>query len=282
MCYQKHVLTKHQLEPLSEGRIACTKKCYEKAMKMAVDGDDGRKGGWLNDGIHGPEDPNTSMKILLDWWMEEGNYSKYCGKNNDGVKKKQFCDILAQKMSKETLSSRDSKSVKSKIEHLERAWRKAHDFATSATGAGIQENDGVEKFEELVKKRCPFYYDLLDIMQDRASSKPKVTNYELEGDIEDEENEDVDLGIDEDGEDCDNVSAFSTTSKTTTRSSASKRPASAIKSVSSASKKGKVSRRRMASSPALDDELSAAIGDANLAAQHCLSEMERHHKAVLI
>ena len=55
------------------------------------------------------------MKILLDWWMEEGNYSKYLVKHNDGVKTKEFCDALAAKMTKETSSTRDGRNVKSKI-----------------------------------------------------------------------------------------------------------------------------------------------------------------------
>ena len=51
MCYQKHVLGRHKLEPLSGGRIACTKKCYEKAMKSSVgadaNADETRKGNWM-------------------------------------------------------------------------------------------------------------------------------------------------------------------------------------------------------------------------------------------
>ena len=133
------------------------------------------------------------MKILLDWWMEEGNYSKYCGKNSEGIKKKQFCDILADRMSKEAISQRDGRNVKSKIEHVKRTWKKAHDFATSATGAGIQASDGLTKFEDLVKGKCPFYYDLLDIMQDRASSKPKVTNYDLENEVNIDDDDDDDV-----------------------------------------------------------------------------------------
>ena len=290
MCYQKHVLQKHQLQPLSDGRVACTKKCYEKALKSNVDGEDGRKGGWFNDGIHGPDDPNTSMKILLDWWMEYGNYSRYCGKNNDGVKKKRFCDSLAEKMSKETLTNRDSKSVKSKIEHIERAWRKAHEFATSVTGAGIQEQDGVEKFEELVKKKCFCYYDLLDIMQDRASSKPKVTNYDLEDDddiLDGEEGDDEKSGgndrtvsVDALDRGTDDMSAVSEASKSIL-SKGSKRPPSSSKSVSKSVSSAKKARVRKSSPTALmDDDISAAMNEAATAAHNRLSEMQRHNKAL--
>lgn len=112
--------------------------------------------------------------------MAEGNYSKFCGKNNDGVKKIQFCNTLAEKMTRETRSERDGKQVLSKIQHVERSFRQAHNFVTSETGAGIKEKDGVAHFEDLVRKKCPHYYDLVDVMADRASSKPKATNYELD------------------------------------------------------------------------------------------------------
>ena len=269
---------KHQLEPLSGGRIACTKKCYERAIKASMntndDGDD-RKGSWFTDGKPGPDDPNTSMKILLDWWMEEGNYSKYCGKNNDGVKKKQFCDILAARMSKETMSSRDGKSVKSKIEHVERAWRKAHEFATSATGAGIQATDGVSKFEELVKKKCPFYYDIIEVMQDRASSRPKVTNYDL--DMEDDEAEMNLLG--DDG----GVSEMSDTESTIPNSVAnsvagSKRPSDHASR--SSAKKARAPRKSPSSTTLVDDDLSSSLAEANRAAAERFSEMQRHNKAL--
>ena len=185
MCYQGLLLKKYRdLVALAAGKVACTKKCHQKAVKEAAGGGDdadggGRKGNWDCDGKNGPDDPKTSVQILIDWWTTEGNYSKFCGKNNNGIKKTQFCAQLAQKMSSETLTTRDGKNVLSKIQHIERTFREAHNFATSETGAGIQENDN-STFEEAVKKKCPYYYELLDVMCDRASSKPKATSYNLE------------------------------------------------------------------------------------------------------
>jgi hypothetical protein len=122
-CFQGIVLKKNKLVPLPGGNVACTKKCYTKAAKeLAGCGDDmegGRKGNWDGDGMNGPDDPLTSMRILLDWWMTEGNYSKFCGKHNDGVKKRQFCNTLAQRINDHTTSKRDAKNVISKIQHLE-------------------------------------------------------------------------------------------------------------------------------------------------------------------
>ena len=48
---------------------------------------------WDRDGRLGESDPNTSMSILLEWWMIEGNYAKYRGTNNNGETQK--CSIQA-------------------------------------------------------------------------------------------------------------------------------------------------------------------------------------------
>jgi hypothetical protein len=118
-------MTKHNLDPLpgSNLNVACTKFHHSRATKDLLGigseekGDGLRKGNWECDGKHGPDDPHTSMKILLDWWMTEGNYSKFCGKKNDGVRKSQFAANLAIKMSSETTITRDRKSVLNKIQH---------------------------------------------------------------------------------------------------------------------------------------------------------------------
>jgi hypothetical protein len=99
--------------------------------------------------------------------------------NNQGMKKKQFefAASLANRMSTETNTKWDSKNVINKIQHIEKKWREAHNFATSETGAGIKEVDGEVSFDDIVQKKCPYYFELLDVMSDRASSAPKLTCY---------------------------------------------------------------------------------------------------------
>jgi len=92
MCYQGVILKQNKLDPLPNCKICCCKKCYFLVAGSVNDDDDdgietGKRGSWECDGLGGPADPNTSQKILLDWWLTEGNYAKYCGKGNDGVKK---------------------------------------------------------------------------------------------------------------------------------------------------------------------------------------------------
>jgi hypothetical protein len=110
MCFQGLLLSKHEFEALPDGNVACTKKCYKKAFKELVSGGEdegGRTGKWDSDGLNGPDDPHTSTAILIEWWMEEGNYCKFCGKNNGGIKKIQFATMLAKKMTKETTSKHE-------------------------------------------------------------------------------------------------------------------------------------------------------------------------------
>jgi hypothetical protein len=265
MCYHGLVVNKFSIDALPNGRAACTKKCHDKAMRELSGGgedqDEGaRVGKWDCDGKGGPDDPLTSMQILLDWWMEEGNYSKFCGKNNDGVKKIQFANILAEKMTKETVSKRDGKNVLNKIQHMERTWRLAHSFATSETGAGIKDGDGEVRFNELVIKRCPFYFDLLDIMADRASSEPRLTNYSAietptaDGDFSDMSDEgEVEAG--DEGQ-----------SVTTKRSS-----------VTGTSSKKKKPRK---SPTFMDENAISALTAGNAAMEKRMDELVRHNKVV--
>eukprot|EP00980_Cylindrotheca_fusiformis_P027431 scaffold20432_cov108-Cylindrotheca_fusiformis.AAC.2 len=108
--------------------------------------------------------------------MEEGNYSKFCGKNNDGVKKAEFCRSLAHKMTEETTSVRDAKNVLNKIQqHVEKKFHEAHNFATSETGAGLHQAEDPGTFEDAVKRKCPYYCSMRRVaMQSTGSSKPRA------------------------------------------------------------------------------------------------------------
>eukprot|EP00980_Cylindrotheca_fusiformis_P021323 scaffold8212_cov93-Cylindrotheca_fusiformis.AAC.3 len=174
-CYQTYLLEKHALQPLPGDYVVCTKKCYEKVAKeLSFGGYDnavveGRRGGGWNNDEKG-ENGRSSMKILLDWWTTEDNYARFRSNNKqDGITKREHCASLAEIMTQETLSKRDAKNVMNKIQHVEKKWNEAHNFATSETGAELQARDGgASIFEEVVKKKCPYYYDLLEIMGDRT------------------------------------------------------------------------------------------------------------------
>ena len=65
MCSQGILLKKHKLDELPGGRVACTKRCYEKAQKEAAGGGEevdggGRKGNWDCDAQMTPRRPCQS------------------------------------------------------------------------------------------------------------------------------------------------------------------------------------------------------------------------------
>jgi hypothetical protein len=125
----------------------------------AKSGTDASNGKWNPDGKNGSEDKHsTSMKILLNWMLSEGNYSKYCGKDNNGIRKQHFASLLAEQMKAETLSDgRTAKQIMEKIQQLEDSFREAHNFvATSETGAGIQEKEGNQTFQDIIRRKYTY------------------------------------------------------------------------------------------------------------------------------
>jgi hypothetical protein len=93
----------------------------------------------------------------------------------------------------------DSPSREAQTQLIEKQFKMAHDWGTTATGAGLEVNDR-DSFDDAMKQKCPQYFDLLDVMIERSSVKPKATNANLDssesednnddGDDEDEEEED--------------------------------------------------------------------------------------------
>ena len=82
---------------------------------------------------------------------------------------------------------RDGKQVMNKISHIEKSFRLAHDFANTETGQGLQENNWGE-FDDAIRHKCPYYFDLVEIFGDRASAKPKATSHDnLDSSDDDEE-----------------------------------------------------------------------------------------------
>jgi hypothetical protein len=134
----------------------CGKRCYNKQQhyikQRHKDSQDISKyNNWSKDG---PKDnpSNTSMKILLDWFLEEGgkNY-KYRGKHTNGLTKDLMAEKLAKKMNAMGVRiERNGKMVQNKINHIGLRWKLADNFV-NRTGQGLLENDQVQEFNDLVK-----------------------------------------------------------------------------------------------------------------------------------
>ena len=92
------------------------------------------------------------------------------------------------------LVKRDDKQVRNKIQHLERQFREAYDFANTETGAGLLREDQVV-FDDAVMQKCSNYYDLLDIFSDRASSKPRASN--MDNSLASSESDSISVSSDE-------------------------------------------------------------------------------------
>ena len=140
--------------------------------------------------------------------------------------------------------------------------------------------DGETTFQELVKTRCPFYYDLYDIMNDRASMKPKALSYDLSHDTDDT---DVDAAVDDD---CDFVlhhtkgtlepsdihvsdltgdGGFSDLSDTDGGGRATPSSSRA---------------KRLKKLPVWDDEAISILGEAHKRSVAKMEELVRHHKMI--
>jgi hypothetical protein len=116
--------------------VACSKRCYNKIHNAMVNNNipteyEAAHIPWEKDGQEGPEDINNSMAILLDWLMENGgsNYNMYRGKNLSGLTKNDYAEQIARKINSFGVrSKRTPNQVLSKIFHLEKTFRVAHDW----------------------------------------------------------------------------------------------------------------------------------------------------------
>ena len=179
-CYRDNFLkgSKPHFEQLNEGenpgKVACAVKCYKRCLsKFSLDMEQ-RNVLWYKDGPLGPDDPNNSESILIQWLIEPGNYAKYRAPPN-GQTKIGICEAISSKIrAAGILKDRPPASVKGKIENIEGLWRQTHDFAVH-TGAGIKVKDGVKAFEDACTNRFKYYFDLEEVFCDRASARAKHT-----------------------------------------------------------------------------------------------------------
>jgi hypothetical protein len=148
-----------------------TKACCSKFRV----GNQGPTTRWDSDGPNGLNTAPNSETILVDWWTTGDNWSVYRGgKKGNGktttAKKEQTWKMLSQRIADAGITvSRNAKAVGAKIARMEGEYKKAFDFVTN-TGQGLM--DEGKDITEIVKKMCPYYYELDPIMGSRASTRP--------------------------------------------------------------------------------------------------------------
>mmetsp|Transcript_48919 Transcript_48919/g.57146 ORF Transcript_48919/g.57146 Transcript_48919/m.57146 type:complete len:410 (-) Transcript_48919:149-1378(-) len=154
--------------------IICSKACYNKMVKgklLKAAKDSVPSGAkvtrfWHNDG---PNDSINSLSVLMNWLTTEGNYSRWRGGDKfSGVTKKTLATSIVNMIHDQVGVQRNQKHVINKITTIESGYRAASDWL-GATGAGVECQISVKEY---VMKLCPFFYDLQDVMEDRASTKP--------------------------------------------------------------------------------------------------------------
>ncbi|KAL7562789.1 hypothetical protein ACA910_020901 [Epithemia clementina (nom. ined.)] len=174
--YKLPTLVDSDAQPSNEEIPVCTKLCYKAVQKLVITGNDARIP-WDKDGKDGENDPYNSSRILLDWITTEGNYARFRGsRNGSGVCKIAICNRIADIINSAGVrKKRTGRQVQAKIEHIEACFRVAYDFANRETGQGLKEDDP-PGFKEAVTRKCPHYFELLDIFADRASACPRITS----------------------------------------------------------------------------------------------------------
>jgi hypothetical protein len=124
---------------------------------------------WTSDG---PDDDTCSMNVLLEWLTTGNNYTRWRGGDaTNGITKLVMANEIVHLIQQACVTTeRKANHVTDKIGTLERQFRAATDWLEN-TGSGVTDEESIKA---AVKKRCLYYYSLVEIMADRPSTRPLV------------------------------------------------------------------------------------------------------------
>ena len=199
--------------------VFCGKQCYnrEKTKQEEMENEElKRSTNWYQDGFDGGP---SSYDILLQWLTDQENANLYFGakdtsksssfQTEDGETKRGLCNKIARLIEEQTKSKRSTSAVRAKIADIFQLYKETSDWI-SQTGQGVKENEGEERFLEVVQKRCKFYWQLEPVMQDRHSIKPPF-NSDMPDDVSFDDSKKSDDNDTDDGDDSDHISQGSST-----------------------------------------------------------------------
>jgi len=153
---------------VDESAITCARTtCYGKMVKiLSQDGDVNVC--WDCDGPNGPDMEPNSLSVLIMWWMTEGNYVAYRGGKNHGGKTKDgyWAELSLRIKDMGIKVDRSPALIGAKIQCMEDQYRSASDWLMN-TGEGCLEHG--EDVATYMKKLCPFFYEIDEVMCDCAS-----------------------------------------------------------------------------------------------------------------
>ncbi|KAG9398320.1 hypothetical protein AC1031_014660 [Aphanomyces cochlioides] len=141
---------------------------------------------WQTDGVDGGK---SSMDVLISWISNESNYVRWRGGDkHSGATKASLANEIVRLMIKNGINNRNAKDIIAKISSIESSYREAREWREH-TGQGIDDEDSINKE---IKRRCPYFFEMDDVMRDRASTQPLATSEQLDEDFagqRDSENE---------------------------------------------------------------------------------------------
>jgi len=155
-----------------EGLLFCGKRCFNNSKKVVEAAMNKNKGRvpWQTDG---PTPEINSMVVIIDWLTKEGNHIRWHGgeRQNDMTKLGIASEISQLIKDKGITVERQVLAIHMKINCLEQHFQAATDWLNQ-TGASVTFKESIWA---AVKQRCPYYYELVDIMSDRARTTPLST-----------------------------------------------------------------------------------------------------------
>jgi hypothetical protein len=104
LCFSTVIMKKNQYDDIynkdGSSVVVCSKRHYTSCVKIITDAEKKRlqdpSNRWDQDGPDGRDDPNHSELILISWLTVEGNYRKFRGSDNKGLRKTEFAIIIAR------------------------------------------------------------------------------------------------------------------------------------------------------------------------------------------
>jgi len=115
----------------------------------------------------------NSMAVMIDWLTTGRNYSQWRGGDKqNGTTKLGIANEISQIVNdKGVTTERTGRDIHLKINCLEQQFRAAKDLLNQ-TGVDVTCKESIGA---AVKHRCPYYYELVDVIIGRASSMPLST-----------------------------------------------------------------------------------------------------------